>query len=152
MVVVHSSHLVRANEILTELRGLAAELDIERERLYNAVQSIDRVTGAVWERLDALEDIVAPLEGVQQAPPRPRLQNHFWVCLRLPEWEGTGRLGILKASRDEAAQFYGRDWEVHESGWEVHGFSTFEGAFRFWRSSGHTERPPYHDRTPYRPG
>ncbi len=140
--------LVRANETLTGLRELAGELDIERDRLYNSIQAVDRLAISLWERLDHLENIVTTLEGVQQAAARPRVREHFWVCIRLPEVEGTERLGILRASREAATRFYGEGWQGTDSGWEVHRFTTYDGAVRFWWDSRAREmdRPPYHER------
>ncbi len=146
------SLFVRANETLTELRELAGELDIERNRLHNSISEVDRLADSLWERLDHLENIVITLEGVQQATARPRLRDLFWVCIRLPASEGTGRLGILRASQEAATRFYGEDWQVHDSGWEVHRFTTYDGAVRFWRASGQTDRPPYHERIAPQPG
>ena len=145
------SPFVRANETLTELRELAGELDIERDRLYSSIREVDRLSNLLWGRLDHLENIVATLEGLQQATARPRLRELFWVCIRLPASEGTERLGILKASQEAATRFYGEDWQVHDSGWEVHRFTTYDGAYRFWGASC-PGRPPYHERFAPRPG
>ncbi len=145
------SPLVRADETLTELRELASELDIERDHLYNSIREVDRLSNLLWERLDNLENIVATLSQNFSRSVTPRLRVLFWVCIRLPASEGTERLGILKASQEAATRFYGENWQVRDSGWEVHRFTTYDGAYQFWAANC-PGRPTYHERLTPRAG
>ncbi len=132
-----------ASALLTEVRALVGELDVERDRLRDLANSLDQLSAGILDRVEELEGLLTTLENEQRSYDALRLK--YWVCSRLPEVEGSFRLGILQAKRAQAVIFYGAPVdEWRREGFEIYAFDNYGEAFRWWDACHPNVPPAFH--------